>query len=51
MGEGDGKKDASDQIDDKEQLIGLKGDEHPRQIQIRTVRKIKTTRVCNVNVK
>ncbi|RHY33814.1 hypothetical protein DYB32_001374 [Aphanomyces invadans] len=27
MGEGDGKKDVSDQIEDEEQLLGLKGDE------------------------
>jgi hypothetical protein len=27
MGEGDGKKDVSDEIDDEEQLLGLKGDE------------------------
>ncbi|OQR87196.1 midasin-like protein, partial [Achlya hypogyna] len=29
MGEGDGKKDVSDQIEDEEQLLGLKGDEPP----------------------
>lgn len=27
MGEGDGKKDVTDQIEDEEQLLGLKGDE------------------------
>lgn len=27
MGEGEGKKDVTDQIEDEEQLLGLKGDE------------------------
>lgn len=27
MGEGEGKKDVSNQIEDEEQLLGLKGDE------------------------
>ncbi|CAM9114855.1 unnamed protein product [Choristocarpus tenellus] len=29
MGEGEGKKDVSDQIEDEEQILGLKGDEKP----------------------
>ncbi|OQS07463.1 midasin [Thraustotheca clavata] len=33
MGEGDGKKDVSDQIEDEEQLLGLKGDEPPPEKQ------------------
>ncbi|EQC37386.1 hypothetical protein SDRG_04990 [Saprolegnia diclina VS20] len=33
MGEGDGKKDVSDQIEDEEQLLGLKGDEPPPENQ------------------
>jgi midasin (ATPase involved in ribosome maturation) len=27
MGDGDGKKDVTDEIDDEEQLLGLQGDE------------------------
>lgn len=27
MGEGEGRKDVTDQIEDEEQLLGLKGDE------------------------
>ncbi|CAB1097864.1 unnamed protein product [Ectocarpus sp. CCAP 1310/34] len=33
MGEGEGKKDVTDQIEDEEQLLGLKGDEEPDKVQ------------------
>ncbi|CAM9468160.1 unnamed protein product, partial [Ectocarpus sp. 12 AP-2014] len=33
MGEGEGKKDVTDQIQDEEQLLGLKGDEEPDKDQ------------------
>ena len=33
MGEGEGKKDVSDQIEDEEQLLGLKGDSKPEEPQ------------------
>ncbi|GKY98789.1 hypothetical protein MPSEU_000835100 [Mayamaea pseudoterrestris] len=33
MGDGDGKKDVTDQIEDEEQLLGLKGDEEEGQQQ------------------
>lgn len=31
MGEGEGKKDVTDQIEDEEQLLGLKGDEPDKE--------------------
>lgn len=31
MGEGEGKKDVTDQIEDEEQLLGLKGDQEDKE--------------------
>lgn len=31
MGEGEGKKDVTDQIEDEEQLLGLKGDQENKE--------------------
>lgn len=31
MGEGEGKKDVTDQIEDEEQLLGLKGDQEEKE--------------------
>lgn len=43
MGEGEGKKDVTDQIEDEEQLLGLKGDE-PDKDQAEEAKELGETR-------
>ncbi|CAN0109706.1 unnamed protein product [Ectocarpus sp. 6 AP-2014] len=40
MGEGEGKKDVTDQIEDEEQLLGLKGDEEPDKDQAQEAKEL-----------
>lgn len=40
MGEGDGKKDVTDEIEDEEQLLGLKGEDGPDKEQPEETREL-----------
>lgn len=40
MGEGEGKNDVTDQIEDEEQLLGLKGDEEPDKDQAQEAKEL-----------